>query len=66
MISFLILNYLSCLDAFDSSRTCIGIKAIDGIVLAVEKPVTSKLLVPGSNKRIWSADEHIGIVSTCS
>jgi hypothetical protein len=44
-------------------RTAIGIKAKDGVVLAVEKLVQSKLLVPGSNKRIQSADYHIGVVS---
>lgn len=34
----------------------------DGVVLAVEKLVQSKLLVAGANRRIQSADLHIGIV----
>lgn len=34
----------------------------DGIVLAVEKLVQSKLLVPGANKRIASVDLHAGLV----
>lgn len=32
----------------------------DGIVLAVEKLVTSKLLVPGKNKKIQTIDRHVG------
>ncbi|KAJ3092450.1 hypothetical protein HK102_007074 [Quaeritorhiza haematococci] len=51
------------LKAVDNSGTCIGIRAKDGIVLAVEKLVQSKLLVPGSNKRIATADTHVGIAS---
>lgn len=35
----------------------------DGIVLAVEKLVQSKLLVPGANKRIATVDLHAGVVS---
>lgn len=35
----------------------------DGIVLAVEKVQTPKLLVKGANKRIISVDNHVGLVS---
>ena len=45
-------------------RTCIGIKCIDGVVLAHEKLVDSKLLVPGGNNRIQTIDMHIGFVSS--
>lgn len=46
------------------SRTTIGLRVKDGIVLAVEKLVHSKLLVPGaSNRRIQTIDKHIGLVS---
>ncbi|KAJ3289111.1 N-terminal nucleophile aminohydrolase [Rhizoclosmatium globosum] len=51
------------LKAVDNSGTAIGIRAKDGVVLAVEKLVASKLLVPGSNKRIGTADTHIGIAT---
>ncbi|RKO89709.1 nucleophile aminohydrolase [Blyttiomyces helicus] len=51
------------LKAVDNSGTCIGIRAKDGVVLAVEKLVQSKLLVPGSNKRISSADLHVGVAT---
>jgi len=46
------------------SRTTIGLRVKDGVVLAVEKLVHSKLLVPGaSNRRIQTIDKHIGLVS---
>lgn len=40
----------------------IGLRCKDGIVLAVEKLVLSKLLVPGANKRIATVDRHAGLV----
>jgi len=43
-------------------RTAIGIRCKDGVVLAVEKLIQSKLLVPGSNKRIQTVAPHIGVV----
>ncbi|EPZ32073.1 proteasome alpha 3 subunit-like protein [Rozella allomycis CSF55] len=49
------------LKAVDNSGTVIGIKCKDGIVLGVEKLIHSKLLVSGSNRRIGTADYHIGI-----
>lgn len=33
---------------------------------AVEKLIVSKLLVEGSNKRIYNVDHHVGMVSSCS
>jgi 20S proteasome subunit alpha 7 len=49
--------------AHEGSRTTIGLRVKDGIVLAVEKLVHSKLLVPGaSNRRIQTIDKHIGLV----
>ena len=43
-------------------RTAIGIRVKDGVVLAVEKLVQSKLLIPGANRRIKNVDRHIGMV----
>ena len=40
----------------------IGLRVKDGVVLAVEKLVHSKLLVPGANRRIQTIDRHIGLV----
>ena len=34
----------------------------DGVVLAIEKVVTSKLFEPGANKRLFIIDHHIGMV----
>ncbi|KAJ1558587.1 hypothetical protein HK405_013361, partial [Cladochytrium tenue] len=49
--------------AVDNGGTAIGIRAKDGVVLAVEKIVQSKLLVPGSNRRIGTVDTHVGIAT---
>jgi 20S proteasome subunit alpha 7 len=43
-------------------RTAIGLRVKDGVVLAVEKLVHSKLLVPEANRRIQTIDRHIGLV----
>ncbi|GAD98506.1 proteasome component C1 [Paecilomyces variotii No. 5] len=50
--------------AVENGGTSVGIKCKDGVVLAVEKIVTSKLLKPGANKRIATVDRNIGIVSS--
>lgn len=49
--------------ATENAGTVIGIKCSDGILLAVEKLVQTKLLVPGSNKRIFTVDYHAGVAS---
>lgn len=46
----------------ENGGTSIGIRAKDGVVLAVEKVIASKLLKPGANKRIATIDSHIGAV----
>lgn len=43
-------------------RTAIGLRVKDGVILAVEKLVHSKLLMPESNRRIQTVDKHIGLV----
>lgn len=40
-----------------------GIRCKDGVVLAVEKIITSKLLKPGANKKIATVDRNVGVVS---
>lgn len=47
--------------AVENAGTSVGIKFKDGIVLAVEKIIASKLLVPGANKRIQTIDSHVGV-----
>jgi hypothetical protein len=49
--------------AVENGGTSIGIRCKDGVVLAVEKLVTSKLLKPNANKRIATVDRHLGVVS---
>mmetsp|Transcript_17645 Transcript_17645/g.42320 ORF Transcript_17645/g.42320 Transcript_17645/m.42320 type:complete len:214 (+) Transcript_17645:173-814(+) len=50
--------------AVDNAGTAAGIRCKDGVVLAVEKLVLSKMLVPGSNRRIHAVDRHAGIATT--
>ena len=45
------------------NRTAIGIRGKDGVVMGVEKLVTSKLYEQGANKRLFNIDTHIGGVS---
>ena len=52
--------------AVENGGTAIGIRCKDGVVLALEKLVSSKLLKPGSNKRIATIDKHMGVVSPVS
>ncbi|POW20279.1 hypothetical protein PSHT_03709 [Puccinia striiformis] len=49
--------------AVENSGTVIGLKCKDGVILAVEKLVQSKLLVPGSNKRLRTVDLHVGLAT---
>ncbi|QLG73142.1 hypothetical protein HG535_0E02260 [Zygotorulaspora mrakii] len=48
--------------AVENGTTSIGIKHQDGVVFAVEKLITSKLLVPKKNVKIQTIDRHIGCV----
>ncbi|CCM04851.1 uncharacterized protein FIBRA_07044 [Fibroporia radiculosa] len=50
--------------AVENSGTAIGLRVKDGVVLAVEKLVHSKLLVPGANRRIQTIDKHVGLASS--
>lgn len=48
--------------AVENSGTVIGLKGTDGVVLAAEKLILSKLHEPGTNRRIFNIDKHIGMV----
>ncbi|MCJ1311106.1 hypothetical protein MMC25_004776 [Agyrium rufum] len=50
--------------AVENGSTSIGIRCKDGVVLAAEKIITSKLLKPGANKRIATVDKNVGVVSS--
>jgi len=47
--------------AVDNSSTAVGIRCKDGVVMAVEKPKLSKMMVEGSNRRIMHVDKQSGI-----
>ena len=47
--------------AVDNSGTAVGIKCRDGVVMGVEKQQLSSMMVPGSNRRIFTVDTHSGI-----
>jgi len=47
--------------AVENSGTAVGIRVKDGVVLGVEKLLISKMLEPGSNRRISSVDKHVGL-----
>jgi len=49
--------------AVENSGTALGIRVKDGVVLAVEKLVLSKMIEPGSSKRIHVTDKHSGLAS---
>ncbi|SCU78938.1 LADA_0A08680g1_1 [Lachancea dasiensis] len=46
--------------ATENGASSVAIKFKDGVVFAVEKLITSKLLVPGKNRKIQTIDRHIG------
>lgn len=47
--------------AVEGSGTAVGVQCTDGVVVALEKVLVSPLLMPGSNRRIFTIDEHLGI-----
>jgi len=47
--------------AVENSGTAIALVGKDGVVFAVEKIVSSNLYLPGTNKRIFTVDEHVGL-----
>ena len=46
-------------------RTVIGLRCKDGVVLGVEKPIISKMLEKGADRRTYAVDTHAGVVSHC-
>lgn len=48
------------IEAIKLGSTAIGIQTAEGVVLAVEKRISSKLLVPSSVKKLVKLDQHIG------
>ncbi|XP_026472350.1 proteasome subunit alpha type-5 [Ctenocephalides felis] len=50
------------IEAIKLGSTAIGISTSEGVVLAVEKRITSPLIVPSSIEKIVEIDSHIGCV----
>eukprot|EP00457_Paulinella_chromatophora_P012552 gb/GEZN01012768.1/.p1 GENE.gb/GEZN01012768.1/~~gb/GEZN01012768.1/.p1 ORF type:complete len:243 (+),score=32.38 gb/GEZN01012768.1/:162-890(+) len=48
------------MEAVKLGSTAIGIQCAEGVVLVVEKRISSKLLVPSSIKKLVKLDQHIG------
>ncbi|XP_010488911.1 PREDICTED: proteasome subunit alpha type-5-A-like isoform X2 [Camelina sativa] len=48
------------IEAIKLGSTAIGVKTKEGVVLAVEKRITSTLLEPSSVEKIMEIDDHIG------
>jgi 20S proteasome subunit alpha 5 len=48
------------IEAVKLGSTAIGIRTNEGVVLAVEKRLTSPLLEPSSVEKILEVDSHIG------
>ncbi|MGD1004315.1 MAG: archaeal proteasome endopeptidase complex subunit alpha [Methanoregulaceae archaeon] len=51
-------------EAVKRGTTAVGIKAKDGVILIVDKRVSSKLLEPLSIEKIFKIDDHIGVASS--
>ncbi|XP_065661843.1 proteasome subunit alpha type-3-like [Hydra vulgaris] len=47
--------------AVQNSSTAVALRCKDGVVFGVEKLITSKLYEPGTGRRIFSIDRHIGM-----
>lgn len=45
--------------------TAVGIRCADGVLLAVEKQLVSRMLVEGTSKRVHIVDPHLGMVRAC-
>ena len=51
-------------EAVKRGTTAVGIKCKDGVVLIVDKRVSSRLLEASSIEKIFKIDEHIGVASS--
>lgn len=50
---------------FQLGSTAIGIQTSEGVVLAVEKRVTSPLIEASSIEKVFEVDDHIGETNEC-
>ena len=50
--------------AADNSGTALGLRCSNGVIIAVDKPLTSATMVPTTNRRVHNIAPHIGM--TCA
>ena len=55
-----ILQVEYAIEAIKLGSTAIGIQTNEGVVLAVEKRITSPLMIPATIEKIVPIDKHIG------
>jgi proteasome alpha subunit len=51
-------------EAVKRGTTAVGVKSDEGVVLLVDKRITSRLLVPESVEKIFKIDDHIAIATS--
>jgi 20S proteasome subunit alpha 7 len=49
--------------AVEQSGTVLGVRCVDGVVLGVEKTIISKMLVAGSNRRLFTVNPNTGMAT---
>lgn len=52
------------IEAIKLGSTVVSIKTKEGIVMAVEKRITSPLIIPNSMEKIFEIDQHIACASS--
>jgi proteasome alpha subunit len=51
-------------EAVKRGTTAVGVRAVDGVVLLVDKRITSRLLVAESIEKIFQIDDHMGAATS--
>ena len=51
-------------EAVRRGTTAVGIKAVDGVAVLVDKRITSRLMEPESIEKIFQIDQHIGAATS--
>lgn len=51
-------------EAVKRGTTAVGLRYADGVLLAVDKNITTNLIVPESIEKIFKIDEHIGVATS--
>jgi proteasome alpha subunit len=51
-------------EAVKRGTTTVGLKFADGVVLIVDKRITSQLIEPNSIEKIFKVDDHVGVATS--